>query len=97
MSGTKLLRILTVFSLATIGSGCVLQPITEIRREFNIVDYDAPALRIGKPVKAELWQKNPETGKWEPIGEGTIPAGAYIKGRAPANKKIEDVLKEEED
>ena len=98
MSGTKLWKILIVSSLILIGNtGCILQPITEIRKEFSIVDYDAPALRIGKPVKAELWAKNSETGKWEPIGEGVIPAGAYVKGRAPAGKKIEDILKEEED
>jgi len=60
------------------------------------VDYDAPALRIGKPVEAELWRKNPETGKWEPIGKGTIPPGAYVKGRAPKWKDIEEILEGEE-
>lgn len=97
MSGTKLSITLTIFSALLIGSGCFIQPVKEIQREFYVVDYDAPALRIGKPVKAELWRKNPETGKWEPIGEGTVPAGAYVKGRAPANQRIEDILKEEGD
>ena len=96
MSGTRLMTILTMCSALLIGSGC-LQPVKIIYREWNVVDYDAPAMRIGKPVKAELWRKNPETGKWEPIGEGTIPAGAYVKGRAPKHKTIEDVLKEEGD
>ena len=77
------------------GNGCFLQPVKEVKREFYVVDYDSPALRLGKPVKAELWQKNPKTGKWEPIGEGIIPAGAYIKGRAPKHKTIEEILKDE--
>lgn len=95
MSGIRYLIILMMLSMIPIGSGCFLQPIKEIKREFYIVDYDAPALRIGKPVKAELWRKNTKTGKWEPIGLGLIPAGAYVKGRAPANTKIEDILKKE--
>jgi len=78
-----------------IGNSCILQPIKEIKREFYVVDYDAPALRLGKPVKAELWRKNKETGKWEPIGEGIVPAGAYIKGRSPVHNDIENILKEE--
>lgn len=96
MSQKNILIILMIFFLIPIGSGCFLQPIKEIKREFYVVDYDAPALRIGKPVKAELWRKNPETKKWEPIGEGEIPAGAYVKGRKPKNQNIEELLKEEE-
>ena len=64
-------------------SGCFLQPVTRVERVFNFVDYDAPALRLARPVKAYLLEKDPETGKWRPIGRGIIPAGAYIKGRKP--------------
>ena len=74
-------------------SGCFLQPVTRIEREFNFVDYDAPALRLARPVKAYLLAKDPKTGKWVPIGRGLVPAGAYVKGRAPANKDIEDELR----
>ncbi len=77
-------------------SGCFLQPVTKVEREFNFVDYDAPALRLARPVRASLLAKDPETGEWKQIGWGTIPAGAYIKGRAPA-KEIEDILKRERD
>jgi len=94
MSAPRILTILTICSALLIGSGCFLQPINQIKREFYVVDYDAPALRIGKPVKAELWKKN-DRGEWEPIGVGLIPAGAYVKGRAPEHKTIEEILKEE--
>lgn len=96
MLGKRISIILMTCFALLIGSGCIFQPIKETKREFYVVDYDAPALRIGKPVKAELWRKNPETGKWEPIGEGVIPPGAYVKGRAPVGKNIEDILKEDE-
>jgi len=81
MSAARCLTILTTCSALLTGSGCFLQPTTRIEREFNFVDYDAPALRLARPVKAELLEKR--DGKWVPIGRGVIPAGAYIKGRAP--------------
>ena len=96
MSVKQILIILMISLTIVIGNGCFLQPKAEIIREFYIVDYNAPALRIGKPVKAELWRKNPDTGKWEPIGEGIIPPGAYVKGRKPKGKTIEEILKEED-
>lgn len=73
--------------LMVTGSGCLrlLQPVSEVHREFNFVDYDAPALRLARPVKAELLSKN-SSGEWVPIGRGIIPAGAYIKGRAPSSE-----------
>ena len=74
--------IVVTLLLMTIGSGCFLQPINTIEREFNFIDMDAPALRLARPVKAELLKKD-ENGKWVPAGVGIIPAGAYIKGRAP--------------
>lgn len=64
-------------------SGCFLQPVNKVERIFNFVDYDSPALRLAEPVEAYLLEKDPETGKWKPIGKGLVPAGAYIKGRAP--------------
>lgn len=89
----------TIISLMLIGSlvsvlfsGCFLQPVVRIEREFNFVDYDAPALRLAEPIKARLLAKDPETGKWRPIGKGIIPAGAYIKGRAP--KGVKDAFEE---
>ena len=63
-------------------SGCFLQPTEKERQKFNFVDYDTSALRIAKPVKAELIKKD-ENGKWVSIGTGEIPAGAYLKGRKP--------------
>ncbi|HET6446036.1 MAG TPA: hypothetical protein VFI27_15810 [candidate division Zixibacteria bacterium] len=76
--------IVVTLLLMTIGSGCFLQPINTIEREFNFIDMDpdTPALRLARPVKAELLKKD-ENGKWVPAGVGIIPAGAYIKGRAP--------------
>lgn len=95
MSLTRQLIILTMCLSLLTGSGCFMQPVKEVKREFYVVDYDAPALRLGRPVKAELWEKDPKTGKWRSIGKGTIPAGAYIKGRAPTAKKIETILEKE--
>ena len=76
------LLILTISLSSLIGSGCFLQPVASVEKQFNFVDYDAPALRLAKPVKAELLEKN-DTGEWVSIGTGEIPAGAYIKGRKP--------------
>lgn len=53
-----------------------------VERQFNFVDYDAPALRLACPVQAELLEKD-QYGAWNNIGTGEIPAGAYIKGRCP--------------
>lgn len=98
MWATRLLIALMVLSLPAIGSGCILQPVSKVEREFNVVDYDAPALRLARPVRAELVGKDPETGKWTVrLGWGIIPAGAYVKGRAPKHRTIEEVLKEEDD
>lgn len=74
--------ILTIFLTSLIGSGCVLQPASRIVRQFNFVDYDAPAVRLAKPITTELLQKQAD-GSWVSIGTGEIPAGAYIKGRKP--------------
>ena len=82
MSVGRILVILTTCSVLLIGSGCFLQPVTRIEREYNFVDYDAPAMRLEYPVKAYLMEKGPD-GKWRSLGKGIIPAGAYIKGRAP--------------
>lgn len=88
MSATRRLTILTICSALLTGSvGCFLQPTVRIEREFNFVDYDAPALRLARPIKAELLEKGPD-GKWRPIGRGVVPAGAYIKGRAPVPPAI---------
>lgn len=76
---------MTCFALL-IGNGCFLQPVTRIEREFNFVDYDAPAMRLERPVKAYLMEKGPD-GKWRSLGKGIVPAGAYIKGRAPIDSK----------
>ena len=79
----KALIILTMCLMMVIGSGCLslFQPVNKIKREFTWIDMDAPAMRLAKPVNAELLEKI--DGKWVSIGVGTIPAGAYIKGRAP--------------
>jgi len=83
MSAARSLTILIALSALTTGSaGCFLQPVTRVEREFNFVDYDAPALRLERPVKAYLLEKRPD-GTWRSIGKGLVPAGAYIKGRAP--------------
>ena len=83
MWAVRSLTILMTLSALLTGSGCILQPVTKVEREFNFVDYDAPALRLARPVKAYLLEKDKATGKWRPIGRGIIPAGAYIKGQAP--------------
>lgn len=76
------LALLTACLLTTIGNGCFLQPVERIEKSYTFLDLDAPALRIAKPVTAELLEKNGD-GEWVSIGKGTIPAGAYVKGRAP--------------
>lgn len=76
------LLILTIFLTSLIGSGCILQPTSRVEKEFNFVDYDAPALRLAKPITTELLQKKAD-GTWVSIGTGEIPAGAYVKGRKP--------------
>ena len=91
-----MVRVLLIASMAAALSGCIFQPVTRIEREFNFVDYDAPALRLARPVKAYLLAKDPETGEWRPIGRGLIPAGAYVKGRAPS-QNIEEILERERD
>lgn len=73
-------------------SGCFLQPTTRVEKEYNIVDYDAPAVRLAKPVTAELLVKN-DKGEWVNIGKGKLPAGAYIKGRSPV-EPLPEVSKE---
>jgi len=78
-----------MLSLLAIGSGCFLQPVVRVERTFNFVDYDAPALRLARPVKAYLMEKDKD-GKWRHLGRGIVPAGAYIKGRAPVPPKIEE-------
>ena len=90
MSATKTQRTLMTFSTILIGSvllaGCsFFQPVERIEKVYNFVDYDTPALRLAKPIEAELLRKD-ENGKWVSIGKGIIPAGAYIKGRAPKPK-----------
>ena len=86
MLDTRTRRILMTSFLTLIGSvalsGCFLQPVVKVERVFNFVDYNAPAMRLARPVKAYLLVKN-ASGEWEPIGKGLVPAGAYIKGRAP--------------
>jgi len=91
--GSLFCFVLVIF-LCLILSGCFLQPVSRVEREYNFVDYDAPALRLAEPVKARLLEKDPETGKWRLIGKGTIPAGAYVKGRAPSGK-IDNLMEED--
>lgn len=69
-------------SLMMIGSGCVLQPVNRVVEKFNFIDIDSPALRLAHPVEAELLEKVSDK-EWRSIGRGLIPAGAYIRGRAP--------------
>jgi hypothetical protein len=92
-----MIAILTLSSLV-IFSGCFLQPKATTVQRWNMIEVEnAPALRIGKPVKAsffdwalnrevtvELLEKS-ESGEWVSIGKGTLPAGAYIKGQRPKN------------
>ena len=91
MLDTKSQKIRIASFLILIGSlcldGCFLQPVERVERVYNFVDYDAPAVRLAHPIEAELLAKDPETGEWKSIGRGTIPAGAYIKGRAPKSKR----------
>jgi hypothetical protein len=60
-----------------------MQPVEKITERYNFVNLDAPAMRLAKPVNAELLEKRGD--EWVSIGTGTIPAGAYIKGRAPGD------------
>ena len=79
-----------LLSLILIGNGCAaFQPVSRVTQHYNFIDYDAQALRLAKPVRAELLSKN-STGEWVSIGKGTIPAGAYIKGRAPQFEGVSD-------
>ena len=78
---SKAILILTLCLTTAIGSGCFLQPVNRIEKGFSFVDMNAPALRLAKPVKAELLEKI--NGEWISIGRGIVPAGAYIKGRSP--------------
>lgn len=76
--------------------------MNKVDKEYNYIDLDAQAVRLAKPikflhiftVKAELLAKN-ESGEWESIGYGTIPPGAYIKGRAPEAYRTNIMLEEE--
>ena len=80
--------ILTTIALLLIltgSGGCFLQPVSKNTKTFNFIDMDAPAMRLAEPVKAKLLIKN-EAGEWESAGKGFIPAGAYIKGRAPSKE-----------
>jgi hypothetical protein len=63
-----------------------LQPVEKITERYNFVDLDAPAMRLAKPITAELLEKRGE--EWVSVGKGTIPAGAYIKGRAPRDSEV---------
>jgi len=86
------LTILTAIFLISTCSGCFLQPINQVNREFYVMSYDAPAFRLGKAVRGELWAY--KDGKWVPVGEGDIPAGTLMKFVHPA-KDIREILKEE--
>lgn len=77
----KKLIILMMCLIVLTGSGCFLQPVEKETQKFNFIDLDAPALRLAHPIEGELLEKL--NGKWESIGTGVIPAGAYIKGRSP--------------
>lgn len=78
----KMLLVMALLSSIPIFSGCFLQPVSKETVRFNFIDYDAPALRLAEPVKARLLAKN-EAGEWVDVGKGTLPAGAYVKGRSP--------------
>ena len=79
----KVILVLIMFLMILIFSGgCFLQPINKIENRFNFIDMDSPALRVAKPVQAELLEKQ-QDGSWKSVGTGMIPAGAYIKGRSP--------------
>jgi len=86
---SKAILILTLCLTTTIGSGCFLQPVSRVEKEFSFIDMDAPAMRFAKPVRAELLEKRVimvdgvKTEEWVSMGVGLVPAGAYIKGRAP--------------
>jgi len=77
------LILVILFVILIITSGCFLQPVNKVVREFNFIDMDAPAVRLARPVEAEILVWNEEKEEWVPAGKGTIPAGAYVRGRAP--------------
>jgi len=80
-----------------ISSGCsMFQPVEKNVKTWTYLDLDAPAMRIAHPVPGvELLQKVKNvdgTESWVNIGVGTLPAGAYIKGRAPS-EDVKDLTK----
>jgi len=78
------LSLVILLTILTFTSGCFLQPVNKVIREFNFIDMDAPALRLVRPIKkAHLAEWDEEKKTWVPVGVGEIPAGAYIKGRTP--------------
>jgi len=80
----RVILLMTLCLMTAIGStGCLslFQPINKIEKRFSFIDMNAPALRLAKPVRAELLEKR--DGQWVNIGVGEVPAGAYLKGRAP--------------
>lgn len=89
MSQRLSLVILLVILIFT--NGCFLQPVNKVIREFNFIDMDAPAVRLACPVEAYILIWDEASEKWVPAGKGLIPAGAYIKGRAPKEKINEGV------
>jgi len=80
------LNLAILLSLLIFTSGCFLQPVNKVIREFNFIDMDAPAVRLARPVEAEILIWEESSKKWVPAGKGLIPAGAYIKGRAPGEE-----------
>ena len=49
------------------------------------------AMRLARPVKAYLMEKDQKTGEWRQLGKGVIPAGAYVKGRAPKKLSADEM------
>jgi len=83
----KAILSLILFLMMTIGSGCLslFQPINKMEKEFTFIEMGAdggPTFRLAKSVRTELLEKI--DGKWTSIGTGVVPAGAYLKGRAPS-------------
>ena len=96
MLGTRGLKTLMIISALLIGinSGCFLQPVNQVVREVHFIGYDAPAMRLGKSVKGELWSWNEKEKKWMLEGVGMIPAGTLMKFEKP-REDIRNILKEE--
>ncbi len=93
MSTHRLIILMMLFFLL-IGSGCFLQPVTQIEKKFYIVDYkNIPALLLLEPVKAHCARKN-DKGEWEDIGWGELCVGGLFKGSKP---DPEVILKEEDE